>query len=50
MNRLGWLIFDVALVVHRYRRHGAHRPNALRDFSWGAAIRGMGAWRVEATA
>lgn len=47
MNRLGWLLFDVALIVRRYRYRSPRRQP--RDFTWGQAIRAMGAWRVEAT-
>lgn len=47
MNRLGWLLFDVALAAHRYRRRGARRVR--RDLAWETVIKNMGAWRAVAT-
>jgi hypothetical protein len=39
VNRLGWLLFDVALLARRYRRAGTHRT--ARDYSWGRALQAM---------
>lgn len=43
MNRLGWTLFDVALLVRRYAYRGARRQR--RDWQWGAAIKLMAAHR-----
>lgn len=44
-----WLLFDLALLAHRYRRRSRHRASPtqrlLADQEWTNYLKGMGAWR-----